>query len=140
MRNVVRRETKQLLVLDDCISTDLAVLKDMLLAADEWCPDDAIRELVAMLSKVRGLPFADAAYAWADAEGITSEAVWLVTRAIEIVVDAARLNADYATVLGATAAGLRMLPGDEHFLGLRRAIGDETTAPSPNQSPFASTH
>ena len=140
LRDVVRRDTKQLLVLDDCISTDLAVLKDVLLAADERCSDDAVRELVAMLSKVRGLPFADAAYAWADAEGITSEAVWLVTRAIEIVVDAARLNADYATVLDATAAGLRMFPGDEHFLGLRRSIGDETTAPSPNQSPFASTH
>ena len=38
-----------------------------------------------------------------------------MTRAIEIVVDAARLNADYATVLDATAAGLRMFPGDEHF-------------------------
>jgi hypothetical protein len=88
---------------------------------------------------VRGLPFADRSYAWADAEGITSTLVWLVTRAIELSVEFAKSQGDESTVLDATAAGLRMLPSDEQFLELRQTVARRRTtngggvAQSPSQ-------
>lgn len=79
-------------------------------------------ELVSLLSLVRGLPFADSGYAWADAEGITSTFVWLVTKAIDYVCDVASECGDEPAILEATAAGLRMSPGDEMFLARRRVV------------------
>jgi hypothetical protein len=77
---------------------------------------------------VRGLPFADAGYAWADAEGITSTFVWLVTRAVEQVCaladEAADESANASAVVQATNAGLRMSPADDHFLALRARRSD----------------
>ncbi len=115
------------------------------IVADESPSPAAIAELVDVLLFVRGLPFSGRSYAWADAEGITSTVVWLVTRAIELAVEVAKSHGDAATVLDATAAGLRMLPNDEYFLGLQRSamgsrfIDDGGVAPSPSQSPVAST-
>jgi hypothetical protein len=48
--------------------------------------------------------------------------VWLVTKAIECVCDIAAECGDEAAMLEATAAGLRMSPGDEVFLARRPAI------------------
>ena len=96
------------------------------------------------LMLVRALPFADCSYAWADAEGITSTVVWLVTRAIELSVEVAKSRGDDATVLDATAAGLRMLPNDDYFLALQRSvvvsrpINVEEVARIPSPSPVAS--
>jgi hypothetical protein len=84
----------------------------------------AFGELLSLLGMVRGLPFADAGYAWADAEGITSTFVWLVTRAVEQVCaladESADESANASAVVQATNAGLRMSPSDDHFLALRR--------------------
>ncbi len=126
-------------------SSDVDVLRHSLLVADESPSPAAIAELVDVLMFVRGLPFSGRSYAWAAAEGITSTVVWLVTRAIELAVEVAKSHGDDATVLDATAAGLRMLPNDEYFLGLQRSamgsrlIDDGRVAPSPSQSPVAST-
>lgn len=141
----VRRETKHRLTLDGRVTTDVDVLRHSLIVADESPSPAAIAELVDVLMFVRGLPFLGRSYAWADAEGITSTVVWLVTRAIELAVEVAKSHGDDATVLDATAAGLRMLPNDEYFLGLQRSamgsrfIDDGGVAPSPSQSPVAST-
>ena len=80
----------------------------------------AFGELLSLLGMVRGLPFADAGYAWADAEGVTATFIWLVTRAVEQVCALADEAADKSAVVQATNAGLRMSPADDHFLALRR--------------------
>ena len=118
-REAVRRETKHRLTLDGRVTTDVDVLRHSLIVADESPSPAAIAELVDVLLFVRGLPFSGRSYAWADAEGITSTVVWLVTRAIELAVEVAKSHGDAATVLDATAAGLRMLPNDEYFLELQ---------------------
>jgi hypothetical protein len=58
----------------------------------------------------------------ADADRITSTVIWLVTRAIELSVEVAKSRGDDATVLDATAAGLRMLPNDDYFSKLRSSF------------------
>jgi hypothetical protein len=122
LRDAVRRESKNRLVLDGHITTDIDELRSSLLIAERAPSPAAIDELVDAIVLVRGLPFADRSYAWADAEGITSTLVWLVTRAIELSVEFAKSQGDESTVLDATAAGLRMLPSDEHFLELRQTV------------------
>lgn len=122
LRDAVRRESKNRLVLDGRITTDIDELRSSLLIAERAPSPAAIDELVDAIVLVRGLPFADRSYAWADAEGITSTLVWLVTRAIELSVEFAKSQGDESTVLDATAAGLRMLPSDEQFLELRQSV------------------
>ena len=146
LKEAVRRETKHRLMVDGCITTDVDLLRESLRVADTTRSPTAIDELVDALMLVRALPFADCSYAWADAEGITSTVVWLVTRAIELSVEVAKSRGDDATVLDATAAGLRMLPNDDHFLALQRSVvgsrpigvsvGGVARIPSP--SPVAS--
>jgi hypothetical protein len=75
-----------------------------------------------VLALVRGLPFAGEDYAWADAEGITSTLVWLVTRVVDTAAQLAKHLKDDAALLAAATAGLRMMPGDEHFSQLRDAV------------------
>jgi hypothetical protein len=121
------RVNKQRLFLADGIVTDAELLRTVLREAESQehvsrVPHEVIEKLVSVLSLVRGLPFADAGYAWADAEGITSTFVWLVTKAIDYVCDLAAECGDEAAVLEATAAGLRMSPGDEVFLARRPAV------------------
>ena len=79
----------------------------------------AIQKLRGMLSGVEGLPFSSVGYAWADAEGITSTLVWRVTRSVELVARFAAAHGDRTMLLDSVAAGLRMSPGDEHFLALQ---------------------
>jgi hypothetical protein len=120
------RVNKQRLFLADGVVTDAELLRRVLREAESQEhksreSQEVIEQLVSVLSLVRGLPFADSGYAWADAEGITSTLVWLVTKAIECVCDIAAECGDEAAMLEATAAGLRMSPGDEIFLARRPA-------------------
>ena len=143
--DMVRRISKQRLHIHDLVSTDVDSLRSALVGAVEVRSESAVRLLKSELDRVRGLPFAGESYAWADAEGITSTTVWLVTRAIEVTVDFARERKDVGSVLDATAAGLRMLPGDEHFQALRGAIlpagvtSAREVAAAPTSLPVAST-
>ena len=52
---------------------------------------------------------------------MTSTFVWLVTRAVETAAQLAQESGDEAALFEATAAGLRMMPGDEQFSALRKA-------------------
>jgi two-component SAPR family response regulator len=121
------RVNKQRLFLADGVVTDAELLRKLLREAESQEHEsresqEVIEKLVSVLSLVRGLPFADSGYAWADAEGITSTFVWLVTKAIKCVCDIAAECGDEAAMLEATAAGLRMSPGDEVFLARRPAV------------------
>jgi hypothetical protein len=117
------RATKQRLALDPLIFTDAELFRRVLLAIDddesELSTARALEELCGVLALVRGLPFAGEDYAWADAEGITSTFVWLVTRAVDTAAQLAKHLNDDAALLAAATAGLRMMPGDEHFSQLR---------------------
>ncbi len=125
------RVNKQRLFLADGVVTDAELLRNLLRQAESWEHESqahesqvahkVIENLLSVLQLVRGLPFADSGYAWADAEGITSTFVWLVTRAIDCVCSVADECGDEAAMLEATAAGLRMSPGDEVFLARRPA-------------------
>jgi hypothetical protein len=117
------RATKQRLALDPLIFTDAELFRRVLLAIDddesELSTARALEELRGVLALVRGLPFAGENYAWADAEGITSTFVWLVTRAVDTAAQLAKHLNDDAALLAAATAGLRMMPGDERFSQLR---------------------
>lgn len=116
------RVNKQRLFLADGVVTDAELLRTVLREAKSQAPHEVIEKLLSVLQLVRGLPFADSGYAWADAEGITSTFVWLVTKAIDCVCDIADECGDEAAMHEATAAGLRMSPGEETFLARRPAI------------------
>ena len=126
------RVNKQRLFIADGVVTDAELLRKLLREAESrgrqsreqesQVPHEVIEKLLSVLQLVRGLPFADSGYAWADAEGITSTFVWLVTKAINCVCDIAAECGDEAAMLEATAAGLRMLPGDEVFLARHPAV------------------
>lgn len=117
------RATKQRLALDSLIFTDAELFRRVLLAIDddesELSTTQALDELCSVLALVRGLPFAGEDYAWADAEGITSTFVWLVTRAVDTAAQLAKHLNDDAALLAVATAGLRMMPGDEYFSQLR---------------------
>jgi hypothetical protein len=118
------RVNKQRLFLDSQVVTDAELLRRALQRVESQESCETVGELLSLLGMVRGLPFADAGYAWADAEGITSTFVWLVTRAVEQVCaladESADESANASAVMQATNAGLRMSPADDHFLALRR--------------------
>jgi hypothetical protein len=129
--NAAWRATKQRLALDPLIFTDAELFRRVLLAIDddesELSTARALEELGGVLALVRGLPFAGEDYAWADAEGITSTFVWLVTRAVDTAAQLAKHLNDDAALLAAATAGLRMMPGDEHFSQLRDDSVSATT-------------
>jgi len=114
-----RRVTKQRLFLDERVSTDADVLREMLLNAESSADAASIHHLSETLSMVQGLPFGSMGYAWADAEGITATLVWRVTRAVELVARFAAVAGDRTALLEAVSAGLRMSPGDDDFLALQ---------------------
>lgn len=122
LADAVGRATKHRLYLDDQIVTDSDLLRTTLLATKRLPPTKSIEALCETLGLVRGLPFAATKYAWADAEGITSTLYWLVTRSIDRVVELVGGDGDKQALLDATAAGLRMAPGDDQFMRLREQV------------------
>jgi len=112
------RRSKQRLFLDDRVITDSELLRKVLIQTETMQPSESLTVLRDTLASVQGLPFASVNYSWADAEGITSTLVWLVTRAVECAAELASRCGDHTALLEVTAAGLRMSPGDEQFLSL----------------------
>ena len=119
VNNAVGRKTKHRLYLDEQIITDGDLLRAVLHSSERRAATVAVSELCGVLRMVRGLPFAAANYAWADAEGITSTLYWLVTRSIERVAALIETDRDKSALFEAAAAGLRMSPGDEAFTNLQ---------------------
>jgi len=122
------RRNKQRLFLDDHVITDSDLLRRALLQTETMHPSESLSVLRDTLASVQGLPFASVNYSWADAEGITSTLVWLVTRAVECAAELASRCGDHTALLEVTAAGLRMSPGDEQFVSLREHIPEAAVA------------
>ena len=149
--DAVQRPSKQRLELVADLITDADVLGEVLADVDavaeltaaqhESCEqhERALASLIGELRSVRALPFSDAQYVWADAEGITANLVWLVTRAIDRAVQLAQRCNDNHAVLDAASAGLRMFPGDERWSALARASvnGSSITTATPARSAMA---
>jgi hypothetical protein len=118
LEDVAGRRNKQRLFLDDRVIADSDLLRRALLQTETMHPSESLTVLRDTLASVQGLPFASVNYSWADAEGITSTLVWLVTRAVERAAELASRCGDHTALLEVTAAGLRMSPGDEQFRSL----------------------
>jgi len=112
------RRNKQRLFLDDRVIADSDLLRRALIQTETMHPSESLSVLRDTLASVQGLPFASVNYSWADAEGITSTLVWLVTCAVERAAELASRCGDHTALLEVTAAGLRMSPGDEQFRSL----------------------
>lgn len=133
-REIVRREGKSRLVLHPQVESDVEALQRVVCAHESMDDIERMHELQRILVGIGGLPFAGHDYAWADAEGITSMIVWLVTRAINQACMIAREHGEHDVVFAVTAAGLRMLPGDEHFLLLRERLQPKFAPASTDQA------
>jgi hypothetical protein len=71
------------------------------------------------LEQITGMPFASTNYLWADAEGIASTLIMLVTSAATECARCALELDDIETVFWATGQGLKVLSGHEELIGLR---------------------
>lgn len=121
----VRRTLTDALELNDGVVTDVDVVEAAVAAARDRPPAEVVEILRPAVELVRGMPFSDTSYLWADAEGITSNLVLLAT---SVVADYARAALDLGDIDGvfwSTGKGLEVIAGQEHLIALRmRAHGD----------------
>ena len=89
---------------------------------EEMGDRQSLAELRAALSLVNGLPFMTSNYVWADAEGLTSTLVWLTTSVVRRAAERAMKLGDRESMCEVSAAGLRMMPGEEEFLAIQRGM------------------
>ena len=82
----------------------------------------AIDAVAQVLSLVRDVPFAGAAYQWADLDGSTTRAIISVMRAVDIVITVGQQSDRGDLVLAGTRAGLRVMPGDERLLAIQGSL------------------
>ena len=80
----------------------------------------AIDAVAQVLSLVRDVPFAGAAYQWADLDGSTTRAIISVMRAVDMVISVGQQTDRGDLVLAGTRAGLRVMPGDERLLAIQK--------------------
>ena len=118
LSNATGRVNRQRLFLDQRVITDGEALRSVLASADQLDVRTSLEDFRGVLSLVGGLPFAAANYVWADAEGITSTLVWLATQSVQKAAALATELNDSAALVEISAAGLRLMPGDEEFLKL----------------------
>ena len=82
----------------------------------------AIDAVAQVLSLVRDVPFAGAAYQWADLDGSTTRAIISVMRAVDMVISVGQQTDRGDLVLAGTRAGLRVMPGDERLLAIQKSM------------------
>jgi two-component SAPR family response regulator len=106
------------------ISPTIVSEVDLLNAAHQRFRSDASNasELADILSKVRDMPFAGVNYEWADYDGTTTRLVMLVLSACTDLARFAIESGDIHLLHIATAAGLRVMPGNEVLLSLQRKL------------------
>lgn len=105
--------------LDERVTTDAEVIAASLRRARRQAPAAAVTTLRSAAELIRGVPFADSAYLWPDAEGITSQMVVLATSCCGQLAQRLLDADDHEGVFWATGQGLKVLPGHEELIGLR---------------------
>jgi hypothetical protein len=79
-------------------------------------PDAHAAALAEIVSGIRDMPFSGTGYLWPDADGTTTRLMILGLEAVTELADWAATRGDTGTALAATAAGLRMMPGDADLI------------------------
>ena len=115
----VGRTMTDALPLHDLVRSDVDLLRHALEAARVQPPAQAIATLAPAVELIAGVPFEGTSYLWPDSEGITSNIVLLATTATTELAAHCLSIGDIEGVFGATARGLRVLPGHEELIGLR---------------------
>ena len=105
--------------LDERVTTDAEVIAASLRRARRQEAAAAVATLRSAVKLIRGVPFADTAYLWPDAEGITSQMVVLATSCCGELARRLLDADDHEGVFWATGQGLKVLPGHEELIGLR---------------------
>jgi LysM repeat protein len=124
----IGRTLTESLPLHDAVVTDADLLTRRLEASRRLDSAAARDVLRPGLEFVTGLPFADTAYLWPDAEGISSSLILLVVAAATEFANHALVAGDIDDVFWATGQGLQALPGHEELIAIRMrahaALGD----------------
>ncbi|MBA3804017.1 MAG: hypothetical protein H0X22_14100, partial [Acidimicrobiia bacterium] len=105
--------------LDERVTTDAEVIAASLRRARRQEAAAAVATLRSAVKLIRGVPFADTAYLWPDAEGITSQMVVLATSCCGELARRLLDADDHEGLFWATGQGLKVLPGHEELIGLR---------------------
>jgi hypothetical protein len=107
------------LPLHRAVATDVDLVEACLQRARHLDDAAAIVELDEAIRLVRGVPLEGTSYAWADAEGVSTNLVMLCIDVSATLAGCHLRRGDVRGVLEATAVGLRVLPGHEELLALR---------------------
>lgn len=105
------------ILLSTRVTTDAEILHNALARFRSLGTPDT--ELEYELSRIRDLPFAGTTYSWADLDGTTTRLIIQATQAAEEVATWSLENDCPHLLQVATAAGLRVMPGNEELLRLQ---------------------
>lgn len=114
--------TRGTLHLDPRVTTDLAVLRDIVARADQLASTDAIATLRHGLALVEGPPFDAPGYDWAHRDQDVSEAAAVIEQTVDRLVELAVAAGHIDLARQAITRGLRGLPGDEHLYRTRMRV------------------
>ena len=110
----------------DVISMDTSLITDAELLSqrlDDFHQDDTQwRGLADVLFTIRDAPFAGTQFSWADLDGSTTRLTILAIEAAVSLAHWAKENGKNDVALGATSAGLKVLPGCEELLEIEQSF------------------
>lgn len=115
----IARTLSDLLPLHRGVVTDADLVRARMAHAHRQRPADAVETLRPALQLVRDVPLVGCDATWADAEGHTTDLTMLATSLAQELAERCLDIGDADGALGATAVGLRVLPGHEALVGLR---------------------
>jgi LysM repeat protein len=115
----IARTLNDLLPLHPLVVTDADVVRARMAHARRQPSIDAVVTLRPALELVREVPLAGCDATWTDAEGHTTDLTMLATALAQELAERCLDIGDVDGALGATAVGLRVLPGHEALVGLR---------------------
>lgn len=108
------------ILLNTRVTTDAQLLRNAIERFRRNSAPDA--ELEYELARLRDMPFAGTSYSWADLDGTTTRLIIQATEAAEEVAKWSLENDRPDLLQVATAAGLRVMPGNEELLRLQGKV------------------
>lgn len=89
-------------------------------------PTTGAARLREVIVQIRDLPFSGSNYRWPDVDGTTTQLVLSAVNAIDELVGWSMTVGSTREMIDVVAAGLRMLPGNEHLLELQQHVSGLT--------------
>lgn len=108
--------------LDPRVTTDLAMLREVVAQAPEMSSAEATAALRSGLALVDGPPFDAPGYDWAHRDQDVAEAAAIIEQAVDRLVTLAVEAGQIEIAREAITRGLRGLPGDEHCYRARMGV------------------